>query len=56
MPPSARRLPALESPVLGNVLTRTTRRFYAASALVSFFFVRALVHETRGRELEQMIG
>jgi SP family sugar:H+ symporter-like MFS transporter len=30
--------------------------FYAASALVSFFFVRALVHETRGRELEQMEG
>jgi SP family sugar:H+ symporter-like MFS transporter len=30
--------------------------FYAASALVSFFFVRALVQETRGRELEQMEG
>lgn len=33
-----------------------TYGFYAASALVSFFFVRALVHETRGRELEQMVG
>ncbi len=30
--------------------------FYAASALVSFFFVRALVRETKGRELEEMEG
>ena len=30
--------------------------FYAASALASFFFVRAFVHETRGRELEDMVG
>lgn len=30
--------------------------FYAASALVSFFFVISLVHETKGRELEQMEG
>ncbi|MFN3945823.1 MAG: sugar porter family MFS transporter [Allosphingosinicella sp.] len=30
--------------------------FYALSALVSFFFVRAMVHETRGRELEEMPG
>ena len=29
---------------------------YAAFALISFFFVRALVHETRGRELEAMEG
>lgn len=33
-----------------------TYGFYALSALVSFFFVRALVHETRGRELEEMVG
>jgi SP family sugar:H+ symporter-like MFS transporter len=33
-----------------------TYGFYAASALVSFFFVRAMVHETRGRELEEMVG
>jgi len=33
-----------------------TYGFYALSALVSFFFVRALVHETRGRELEEMEG
>jgi SP family sugar:H+ symporter-like MFS transporter len=33
-----------------------TYGFYAASAFVSFFFVRALVQETRGRALEQMTG
>jgi SP family sugar:H+ symporter-like MFS transporter len=33
-----------------------TYSFYAASALISFFFVRALVHETRGRTLEEMKG
>jgi SP family sugar:H+ symporter-like MFS transporter len=29
---------------------------YTLAAFVSFFFVRALVNETRGRELEDMIG
>lgn len=33
-----------------------TYGFYALSALVSLFFVRAMVHETRGRELEDMQG
>jgi SP family sugar:H+ symporter-like MFS transporter len=33
-----------------------TYGFYALSAFVSFFFVRALVQETRGRALEQMTG
>jgi len=33
-----------------------TYGFYAAAALISFFFVRALVTETRGRELEEMVG
>jgi SP family sugar:H+ symporter-like MFS transporter len=33
-----------------------TYGFYAVSAVVSFFFVRALVNETRGRELEDMVG
>ncbi|QJU57700.1 sugar porter family MFS transporter [Sphingomonas sp. AP4-R1] len=33
-----------------------TYGFYAASAFVSFFFVRAVVNETRGRALEQMTG
>jgi sugar porter (SP) family MFS transporter len=29
---------------------------YTIAAGISFFFVRALVHETRGRELEDMLG
>ena len=33
-----------------------TYGFYALSAFVSFFFVRGLVRETRGRELEDMEG
>lgn len=33
-----------------------TYGFYAASALLSFFFVRAVVVETKGRELEAMQG
>ena len=30
--------------------------FYAVCAVISFFLVRAMVHETRGKELEQMEG
>ena len=33
-----------------------TYGFYAASALISFFFVKAMVHETKGKELEHMVG
>ena len=33
-----------------------TYGFYALSALVSFFFVYRIVNETRGRELEEMLG
>lgn len=33
-----------------------TYGFYAASALVSFFFVQKMVRETRGQELEDMVG
>jgi MFS transporter, SP family, sugar:H+ symporter len=29
---------------------------YTLAAAISFFFVRSLVHETRGRELEDMVG
>jgi SP family sugar:H+ symporter-like MFS transporter len=39
-----------------NLGLTLTYSFYALSALVSFFFVRAMVQETRGRELEQMTG
>ena len=43
-------------PALAKISLPATYGFYALSALVSFFFVRALVTETRGRELEQMEG
>ena len=33
-----------------------TYGLYALAALVSFFFVRAMVHETKGMELEHMQG
>jgi SP family sugar:H+ symporter-like MFS transporter len=39
-----------------NIGLPITYGFYAASALVSFFFVKWMVHETRGRELEDMQG
>lgn len=37
----------------GLAVTYTGYAFFAA---ISFFFVRAMVHETRGRELEDMVG
>jgi SP family sugar:H+ symporter-like MFS transporter len=40
----------------GSLGLPLTYAFYAASAAVSFFFVRVMVHETRGRELEDMVG
>ena len=33
-----------------------TYGFYAACAFISIFFVLRMVHETRGRELEEMVG
>src|SRR4030095_9420060 len=42
--------------LLDNIGLPVTYGFYAVSALVSFFFVMKLVHETRGRELEDMKG
>ncbi|MDX3910753.1 MAG: sugar porter family MFS transporter [Sphingobium sp.] len=33
-----------------------TYGFYALAAFLSFFFVRKMVHETKGRELEDMVG
>jgi MFS transporter, SP family, sugar:H+ symporter len=48
---------SLSFPALAASIGLTiTYGFYAACALLSFFFVRAMVHETRGRELEQMEG
>jgi SP family sugar:H+ symporter-like MFS transporter len=40
---------------LGVGLT-PTYGFYAADAFIALFFVRALARETRGRELEDMVG
>jgi SP family sugar:H+ symporter-like MFS transporter len=33
-----------------------TYTFYAVSALISFFLVKSFIHETKGKELEQMEG
>ncbi|MBB1061345.1 sugar porter family MFS transporter [Marilutibacter spongiae] len=42
--------------MLAGVGLAATYGFYAASAFVSIFFVLRYVHETKGRELEQMEG
>lgn len=42
--------------LLVNVGLPLTYSFYAVSAFISFFLVKALIHETRGRELEEMVG
>lgn len=48
---------ALSFPVAAKAVGLVpTYGFYALSALASFFFVRALVQETLGRELEEMAG
>src|SRR3546814_18742567 len=39
-----------------NIGLPVTYGFYAAAAFISFFFVPAMVHETRGRELEGTNG
>jgi MFS transporter, SP family, sugar:H+ symporter len=44
-------------PVLAKVLgLPITYGFYASCAFISIFFVVKMVHETRGRELEDMVG
>jgi SP family sugar:H+ symporter-like MFS transporter len=42
--------------LLQNIGLPVTYGFYAASALVSYFLVQRYIHETRGKELEQMEG
>jgi len=42
--------------LLQNIGLPVTYGFYAASALVSYFLVQRFIHETRGKELEQMQG
>ncbi len=48
---------SMSFPVLAKVIgLPITYGFYAACAFVSIFFVVKMVHETRGRELEDMVG
>jgi len=43
-------------PALAAISLPMTYGFYALSAVVSFFLVQKLIHETRGKELEAMQG
>jgi SP family sugar:H+ symporter-like MFS transporter len=44
-------------PVMAAKLGLTpTYTFYAVSAVISFFLVKSFIHETKGKELEQMEG
>ena len=38
---------------LGLAVTYT---FYAVCAVISFFLVQKFIHETKGKELEDMVG
>jgi SP family sugar:H+ symporter-like MFS transporter len=54
---TANFLISMSFPVLARFVgLPITYGFYAACAFVSIFFVLKMVHETRGRELEEMIG
>jgi SP family sugar:H+ symporter-like MFS transporter len=43
-------------PVMAKWSLAGSYTFYAVSAVISYFLVQKLVHETRGKELEQMEG
>ena len=54
---TANCLISMSFPVLAKFIgLPITYGFYTACALVSIFFVLKMVHETRGRELEDMVG
>jgi MFS transporter, SP family, sugar:H+ symporter len=54
---SANFLVSMSFPVLAKFIgLPITYGFYTAGALLSIFFVLKMVHETRGRELEDMVG
>jgi len=54
---TANFLISMSFPVLAKVIgLPITYGFYAACAVLSIFFVLTMVHETRGRELEEMVG
>jgi SP family sugar:H+ symporter-like MFS transporter len=53
----ANYLIAQSFPVMAANLGLTpTYTFYAVSAVISFFLVKSFIHETKGKELEQMEG
>ncbi len=53
----ANYLIAQSFPIMAAKLGLTpTYTFYAVSAVISFFLVRAFIHETKGKELEAMVG
>lgn len=53
----ANYLVAQSFPVMASSLgLAVSYSFYAVSAVISFFLVRAFIHETRGKELEEMEG
>jgi len=43
-------------PAMAKASLPATYGFYAVSAVISFFLVQKLIHETRGKELEAMQG
>jgi len=54
---TANFLISMSFPVLAKFIgLPITYGIYAACAVLSIFFVLTMVHETRGRELEQMVG
>jgi SP family sugar:H+ symporter-like MFS transporter len=54
---SANFLVSMSFPVLAKFIgLPITYGFYTAGAFLSIFFVLKMVHETRGRELEDMVG
>ena len=52
----ANYLIAQSFPIMAGWSLTGSYLFYAISAVISFFLVQKLIHETRGKELEQMEG
>ena len=52
----ANYLIAQSFPIMAGWSLTGSYLFYAVSAVISFFLVQKLIHETRGKELEQMEG
>jgi SP family sugar:H+ symporter-like MFS transporter len=43
-------------PVMAKWSLAGSYTFYAVSAVISFFLVQKFIHETKGKELEEMQG